>query len=138
MHAPYHCAREETSPAHQTLEDATVHRHRPAAEATGAKKWDGQTIVMNGEVYQQESGFFNMIYHWDPSLFSKFNSKTFGNYETILHGNSISTVHDALGDLPEQEQIVMNGINSALNEDYDKLKGIMKTSLDSLAPYVVK
>ena len=109
-----------------------------AAEATGAKKWDGQTIVMNGEVYQQESGFFNMIYHWDPSLFSKFNSKTFGNYETILHGNSISTVHDALGELPEQEEIVLGGINAALNEDYDKLKGIMKTSLDSLAPYVVK
>ena len=50
-----------------------------AVEATGAKKWDGQTIVMNGEVYQQERGVFNMIYHWDPSLISTFNSKTFGN-----------------------------------------------------------
>ena len=109
-----------------------------AAEATGAKKWDGQTIVMNGEVYQQESGFFNMIYHWDPSLFSKFYSKTYGNYETILHGNSVSTVHEALVDLPEQEEIVLSGINSALNENYDELKGAMKKALDSLTPYVVK
>lgn len=107
-------------------------------EASGSKKWDGQTMVMDGEVYQQESGFFNMIYQWDPSLFSKFNTKTFGNYETVLHGNSTSTVHATLGELPEQEEIVLGGINAALNENYDELKGIMKTSLDSLAPYVVK
>ena len=109
-----------------------------AGEASGAKKWDGQTIVMNGEVYQQESGFFNMLYQWDPKLFSKFNKQTFENYETILHGNSISTVHATLAELPEQEKIVMGAINSALNEDYDSLKGIMKTSLDSVKGYVVK
>ena len=95
-------------------------------------------MVMDGEVYQQESGFFNMIYQWDPSTFSKFNAKTFGNYETVLHGNSVSTVHATLGELPEQEEVVLSGINAALNENYDDLKGIMKTSLDSLAPYVVK
>ncbi len=107
-------------------------------EASGAKKWDGQTIVMNGEVYQQESGFFNMIYQWDPSTFSKFNSKTFANYETILYGNNISSVHSSLETMPEQEEIVMGAINSALNENYDELKGIMKTSLDSLKDYVLK
>jgi hypothetical protein len=106
--------------------------------AVGVTKWDGQTIVMNGEVYQQESGFFNMIYQWDPSTFSKFNVKTFANYETILYGNAVSSVHDSLGHMPEQEALVMGGINSALNENYDDLKGFMKTSLDSLAPYVVK
>jgi len=108
------------------------------AQDNSAKKWDGQTMVMDGEVYQQESGFFNMIYQWDPSTFSKFNAKTFGNYETVLHGNSTSTVHAALGEMPEQEEVVLSGINAALNENYDDLKGIMKTSLDSLAPYVVK
>ena len=109
-----------------------------AVEATGSKKWDGQTIVMNGEVYQQESGFFNMIYQWDPSTFSKFNAKTFANYETILFGNNISSVHGSLEHMPEQEALVMGGINSALNENYDDLKGSMKKGLDSLIPYVVK
>ena len=109
-----------------------------AGEASGAKKWDGQTMVMNGEVYQQESGFFNMIYQWDPSVFSKFSKATFENYETILYGNSVSTVHSTLEAMPKQEALVMDGINSALNEDYDSLKGIMKTSLDSLKEYVVK
>ena len=108
------------------------------AQDNSAKKWDGQTMVMDGEVYQQESGFFNMIYQWDPSTFSKFNAKTFGNYETVLLGNSTSTVHATLGELPEQEEVVLSGINAALNENYEDLKGIMKTSLDSLAPYVVK
>tara|TARA_B100000427_G_scaffold213888_1_gene178400 strand:- start:2291 stop:2815 length:525 start_codon:yes stop_codon:yes gene_type:complete len=107
-------------------------------EASGAKKWDGQTIVMDGEVYQQESGFFNMIYQWDPKVFSKFNKATFDNYETILYGNSVSTVHSTLETMPEQEALVMGGINSALNENYDDLKGIMKTSLDSLKDYVLK
>ena len=40
--------------------------------------------------------------------------------------------------MPEQEEIVMGAINSALNENYDELKGIMKTSLDSLKDYVLK
>ena len=113
---------------------------RPDAsnEASGATKWDGQTIVMNGEVYQQESGFFNMIYQWDPSVFSKFNKGTFDNYETILFGNRITKVHDELQNVPGQEAIVMGGINAALNENYDELKGIMKTSLDSLKEYVEK
>ena len=93
---------------------------------------------MNGEVYQQESGFFNMIYQWDPSTFSKFNAKTFANYETILYGNNISSVHGSLETMPEQEALVMGAINSALNENYDELKGIMKTSLDSLKDYVLK
>jgi len=109
-----------------------------AGEASGAKKWDGQTIVMDGEVYQQESGFFNMIYQWDPKTFSKFSKATFDNYETILHGNSISTVSTVLADLPKQQAVVMKGINAALNENYDELKGIMKTSLDSIKEYVVK
>ena len=107
-------------------------------EAVGVTKWDGQTIVMNGEVYQQESGFFNMIYQWDPSTFSKFNAKTFANYETILFGNAVSSVHGSLEHMPDQEELVMGGINSALNENYDDLKGSMKKGLDSLIPYVVK
>ena len=109
-----------------------------SAQDNSAKKWDGQTMVMDGEVYQQESGFFNMIYQWDPSTFSKFNAKTFANYETILYGNNISSVHSSLETMPEQEEIVMGAINSALNENYDELKGIMKTSLDSLKDYVLK
>ena len=109
-----------------------------SAQDNGAKKWDGQTMVMDGEVYQQESGFFNMIYQWDPSTFSKFNAKTFANYETILFGNNISSVHGSLEHMPEQEALVMGGINSALNENYDELKGSMKKGLDSLKDYVLK
>ena len=108
------------------------------AQDNSAKKWDGQTMVMDGEVYQQESGFFNMIYQWDPSTFSKFNAKTFANYETILFGNNISSVHGSLEHMPEQEALVMGGINSALNENYDELKGSMKKGLDSLKDYVLK
>ena len=108
------------------------------AQDNSAKKWDGQTMVMDGEVYQQESGFFNMIYQWDPSTFSKFNAKTFANYETILFGNAVSSVHGSLAHMPDQEALVMGGINSALNENYDDLKGSMKKGLDSLIPYVVK
>ena len=67
-----------------------------------------------------------------------FNSKTFANYETILFGNNISSVHGSLEHMPEQEALVMGGINSALNENYDELKGSMKKGLDSLVPYVVK
>ena len=108
------------------------------AQDNSAKKWDGQTMVMDGEVYQQESGFFNMIYQWDPSTFSKFSAKTFANYETILFGNAVSSVHGSLEHMPDQEELVMGGINSALNENYDDLKGSMKKGLDSLIPYVVK
>ena len=40
--------------------------------------------------------------------------------------------------MPEQEALVMGGINSALNENYDELKGSMKKGLDSLKDYVLK
>ena len=69
-------------------------------------------------------------------MFKHLATATFNFFKTL--GYITSTVHASLGELPEQEEIVLGGINAALNEDYDKLKGIMKTSLDSLAPYVVK
>ena len=43
-----------------------------------------KAIVMDGKVYHQTSGIFNMLYNYDKSLFTNFTKKTAEKYEQCL------------------------------------------------------
>ena len=105
------------------------------SEAKGTKKWDSSTIIMDGKIYRQESGIFNMIYHLNTKLFSKFNKQTFANYETVPCGNDYVSEMARAGDAGAKS--ILGYVNAAMNDDWDKLKGSMQTYIDNHDTVVV-
>ena len=110
-----------------------------AAGGYGLKKWDRQTIVLDGQIIKQASGIFNLLYHWDKTLMAKFNKKTFEDYETVPAGNNyVKKRGFEEGNSFGEPETLMKYINAALNEDFDALKGCMKYRVDGLKKTVVK
>ena len=99
----------------------------------GLKKWDSQTIVMDGEIFKQASGIFNMLYQWDSSLMAKFSKKNFALYETVPCGNNyakkLKNEEKTEGGDPAT---ILKYINAAINEDWEGIRGCMQYRIDGL------
>ena len=106
-------------------------------ESKHVKKWDAQWAIMDGKIYQQESGVLNLLYAWDKSLASTFSSTTTDKYETVFAGNNYPDMIEWMEKNGEDTSHVMKYINAALNEDWDTIKGAKKAFLDNLKDTLV-
>ena len=80
-----------------TLTDITKYTSSETSiESKDIGKWGSQSIVMNGKVYHQASGIFNMLFQYDKSYMTNFSSKTADKYETVFGGCSISVSYTHL------------------------------------------
>ena len=102
-------------------------------ESKDISKWGGQSIVMNGNVYHQASGIFNMLFQYDKSYMTNFSSKTANKYETVFGGNSISSTMKTLEEAGHDTSKFMPYINAAINEDWEGVKGYRKVFVDSIS-----
>ena len=103
-----------------------------ATEGKNSSKWGAQQVVMDGKIYNQTSGIFNMLYNYDPSLMTNFNHKTADKYETVFGGTSIANTMAKLEKTGHDTSSFMKYINSAINEDWEGVKGYRKVFLDSI------
>ena len=108
-----------------------------AAESKNSSLWNDQSIVMDGKVYHQTSGIFNMLYQYDKHLMTNFNKGTAGKYDTVFGGNGLSLFGKlkAIGMNPDP---LMPFYNAAMNEDWEGVKGIYDVYLDMISGSVVK
>ena len=104
-----------------------------ATEGRNSSKWGSQSVVMDGKVYKQTSGIFNMIYNWDESLFTNFSSKTANKYDTVFGGSSVTSTMALLEAVGKDTSKVMGHVNAAMNEDWDGLKGIREDFLEMIS-----
>lgn len=104
-----------------------------AAESKNSSMWGAQAIVMDGKVYHQTSGIFNMLYNWDKSLFTNFTKKTAEKYATVFGGGSISSTMKKMDSVGRDSSKFMPFINAALNEDWETVKGYRKVFVDSIS-----
>tara|TARA_B100001057_G_scaffold12406_1_gene11770 strand:+ start:330 stop:1106 length:777 start_codon:yes stop_codon:yes gene_type:complete len=104
-----------------------------AAESPNGSKWGTQTIIMDGKIYHQTSGIFNMLYNFDSSLFTNFSSKTANKYETVFGGNAVSSTMKKLEATGHDTNSFMPYINAAMNEDWEGVKGYRKVFIDSIS-----
>jgi hypothetical protein len=104
-----------------------------AAESPNGSKWGTQTIIMDGKIYHQTSGIFNMLYNFDSSLFTNFSSKTANKYETVFGGNAVSSTMKKLEATGHDTASFMPYINAAMNEDWESVKGYRKVFIDSIS-----
>jgi hypothetical protein len=102
-------------------------------ESKDISKWGGQSIVMNGKVYHQASGIFNMLFQYDKSYMTNFSSKTASKYETVFGGYSISSTMKTLEETGHDTSKFMPYINAAINEDWEGVKGYRKVFVDSIS-----
>ena len=59
-------------------------------EGKNSSKWGAQQVVMDGKIYNQTSGIFNMLYNYDKSCMTDFSNKTASKYETVF---GLSLIH---------------------------------------------
>ena len=104
-----------------------------AAESKNSSMWGAQAIVMDGKVYHQTSGIFNMLYNYDKSLFTNFTKKTAEKYATVFGGGSISSTMKKMDSVGRDSSKFMPFINAALNEDWETVKGYRKVFVDSIS-----
>ena len=117
-----------------TLNDITKYTSNTVAtEGKNSNKWGNQSVVMDGKVYHQTSGIFNMLYNFDSKLMSNFNHKTADKYDSIFGGESISGTMQKLEALGRDTSKVMKHVNAGLNEDWEGVKGIRKDVLDMIS-----
>ena len=102
-------------------------------EGKNSSKWGAQQIVMDGKIYNQTSGIFNMLYNYDKSYMTNFSSKTANKYETVFGGNSISSTMAKLEATGHDTSKFMDYINAALNGDWEGVKGYRKVFIDSIS-----
>ena len=102
-------------------------------EGKNSSKWGAQQIVMDGKIYNQTSGIFNMLYNYDKSYMTNFSSKTANKYETVFGGNSISSTMAKMEATGHDTSKFMDYINAALNEDWEGVKGYRKVFIDSIS-----
>ena len=121
------------------VEEITKHYQRDVAkEAKGSKKWDCQAVIMDGKMYYQESGIFNLVYQWDKSLFTNLSKKTSSKFESVFGGNNYTEMVARLEEYGYDSEILLKYINAALNDDWKGIRGCRKAYLDMLKDVVVK
>ena len=117
-----------------TLNDITKYTSNTVAtEGKNSNKWGNQSVVMDGKVYHQTSGIFNMLYNFDSKLMTNFSSKTANKYDSIFGGESISGTMQKLEALGRDTSKVMKHVNAGLNEDWEGVKGIRNAFLDMIS-----
>ena len=104
-----------------------------SVESKDISKWGGQSIVMNGKIYHQASGIFNMLFQYDKTYMTNFSKKTAKKYETVFGGCSISSTMKTLEDTGHDTSKFMPYINAAINEDWEGVKGYRKVFVDSIS-----
>ena len=102
-------------------------------ESKDISKWGGQSIVMNGKIYHQASGIFNMLFQYDKSYMTNFSKKTADKYETVFGGSSISSLMGKMESIGKDTSKFMPFINAAMNEDWEGVKGYRNAFIDSIA-----
>jgi len=117
-----------------TLNDITKYTSNTVAtEGKNSNKWGNQSVVMDGKVYHQTSGIFNMLYNFDSKLMTNFSSKTANKYDSIFGGESISGTMQKLEALGRDTSKVMKHVNAGLNEDWEGVKGYRKVFIDTIS-----
>lgn len=106
-------------------------------ESKHTKKWDAQWAVIDGVIYQQESGVLNLLYAWDKSLAAIFSKATFDKYEGVFAGNNYPDMVEWMEKNGEDTTTIMKYVNAALSDDWDTLKGSMKAYLEDLQETLV-
>lgn len=104
----------------------------------GSQKWGQQWVVKDGIAYEQESGVFNLMYHWDKSQFSKFTKTIAAKYESVFAGNNFPDMVEMLEKNGEQTDHIIKYVDCALNDDWDGIKGARADLLDNLKDTVIK
>ena len=102
-------------------------------EGKNSSKWGAQQVVMDGKIYNQTSGIFNMLYNYDKSCMTNFSKKTASKYETVFGGCSISSTMKTLEETGHDTSKFMTYINAAINEDWEGVKGYRKVFVDSIS-----
>ena len=87
---------------------------------------------MDGKIYKQGSGIFNMLYNYDSSLFTNFSKVTSSKYETVFGGSSIPYTMKSLEAIGKDTSKIMEHINAALNDNWEGLKGIREDFLEMI------
>ena len=114
-----------------TLKEITKYTSsQNSLESKDISKWGGQSIVMNGKVYHQASGIFNMLFQYDKSYMTNFSSKTADKYETVFGGSSISSTMAKLKGIGKDTSKIMEHVNAAMNDDWEGVKGYRKVFLE--------
>ena len=117
-----------------SLDEITKFVSAPVAtESKNSSKWGTQTVIMDGKIYHQTSGIFNMLYNFDSKCFTNFSKKTASKYETVFGGNSISSTMKKMEATGHDTSKFMKYINAALNEDWKGAKGYRKVFIDSIS-----
>ena len=116
-----------------TLNDITKHvTSYVATEGKNSALWGSQNVVMDGKIYKQGSGIFNMLYNYDSSLFTNFSKVTSSKYETVFGGSSIPYTMKSLEAIGKDTSKIMEHINAALNDNWEGLKGIREDFLEMI------
>ena len=117
-----------------TLEEITKFTSsHVATEGKNSSKWGSQVVVMDGKIYKQTSGIFNMVFNYDSSLMTNFSSKTTDKYDTVFGGASISSTMTKLETIGKDTSKLMVHVNAAINEDWDGIKGIRDDFLEMIS-----
>ena len=117
-----------------TLECITHFTSAPVAtEGKNSSKWGSQSIVMNGKIYHQTSGIFNMLYNFDKKYMTDFSSKTANKYETVFGGSAVSSTMQKMEATGHKTDSYMPFINAAANEDWEGVKGYRKVWIDTIS-----
>ena len=104
-----------------------------AAEGKNSSLWSSQNIIMDGKIYHQTSGIFNMLYQYDSSLMTDFSSKTASKYETVFGGCNIASTMTKLEETGHDTSDYMPFVTAAMNDDWEKVKGYRKVFVDSIS-----
>ena len=104
-----------------------------AKESKNSQKWGAQSIVMDGKIYHQTSGIFNMLYQYDSSLMTDFSSKTASKYETVFGGCNIASTMAKLEETGHDTSDYMPFVTAAMNDNWEKVKGYRKVFVDSIS-----
>ena len=109
-----------------------------ADDPKDTQKWGQQWVVKDGIAYEQESGVFNLMYHWDKSQFTNFNKKTAAKYESVFAGDNYPDIVATLKKNGEETEHITKYIDCALNDDWDGIRGAREALLDNLKETVIK
>ena len=104
-----------------------------AAEGKNSSLWSSQNIIMDGKIYKQTSGIYNMLYNYDTSFFTNFSKKTADKYETVFGGSSISSTMAKLKGIGKDTSKIMEHVNAAMNDDWEGVKGMREDFLKMIS-----
>ena len=104
-----------------------------AAEGKNSSLWSSQNIIMDGKIYKQTSGIYNMLYNYDTSFFTNFSKKTADKYETVFGGSSLSSTMAKLKGIGKDTSKIMEHVNAAMNDDWEGVKGMREDFLKMIS-----